>query len=96
MIWPMSESMSGWVSYGPGGPSPDLPEDVRQELLRRKAEREERRGRLLAVVEVHVWENGESNPQVSFPEGCALSPLDSSERIAEVVRIARDALEDWR
>lgn len=65
-------------------------------MLRRKAEREERRGRLLAIVQVRVWENGESNPQVSFPEGSVLSPLDDGERIAEVVRIARDALADWR
>jgi hypothetical protein len=92
----MSESKSGWISYGLGGPSPDLPQEVREELLRRKSEREARRGRLLAVVNVRVWENGESHPQVSFPEGSALSPLDGSERIADVVRIAREALADWR
>ena len=92
----MSESKSGWISYGPGGPGPDVPHDVRDELLHLKKEREVRRGRLLAVVQVHVWENGESDPGVTFPEGCALSPLDSGERIAAVVRIARDALEDWR
>jgi hypothetical protein len=96
MMFPVSEPTGKWYSYGPGGPGEDIPEHIRQELLRQKAEREERRGRLLAVVQVHVWENGESNPQVSFPEGCALSPLDSGERIAEVVRIARDALGDWR
>ena len=96
MISFMNEPMSGWISYGSGGPSPDLPEEVREELLRRKAEREERRGRLLAVVQVQVWENGESDPQVSFPEGSVLSPLDGRERIADVVRIARDALADWR
>jgi hypothetical protein len=87
--------MSGRVSWGPGGPSPDLPQEVREELLRRKAEREARRGRLLAVVQVWVWENGESNPQVSFPEGSVLSPLDGSERIAHVIHIAREALGDW-
>jgi len=50
----------------------------------------------LAVIQVHVWENGESDPQVSFPEGSVLSPVDGRERIADVVRIARDALADWR
>ena len=47
-------------------------------------------------MDVYVWENGESDPQVTFPEGSALSPLDGGEQIAEVVRIARDALTDWR
>lgn len=92
----MDMSDSGWISYGPGGPSPDLPQAVRDELLRRKAEREARRGRLLARVDVYVWENGESVPQVTFPAGCALTPLDGSERIADVVRIAREALAHWR
>jgi hypothetical protein len=41
----MNEATGKWCSYGPGGPSNDLPEDVRPELLRRKAERDERRGR---------------------------------------------------
>ena len=92
----MNDSNSGWISYGPGGPGPDVPQDVRDEAMRRKAEREARRGRLLARVDVYVWENGESDPHVSFPEGSALSPLDGREQIAEVVRIARDALSDWR
>jgi hypothetical protein len=50
----------------------------------------------LAVVEVRVWENGESDPQVSFPEGSVLSSLDGREQIEDVVRVARDALADWR
>jgi hypothetical protein len=92
----MNESRSGWFSWGPGGPSSNLPEAVREELLSRAAEREERRGRLLAVIQVQVWENGESDQQVSFPEGSVLSPLDGRDRVADVVRIARDALTDWR
>jgi hypothetical protein len=47
-------------------------------------------------VDVYVWENGESVPQVTFPAGSALSPLDGSERIADVVHIAREALAHWR
>jgi len=95
MISCMSEPKSGWISYGPGGPSPDLPREIREELLRRKSEREARRGHLLAVVQVYVWENGESDPQVSFPEGSIL-PMDDRERMADVVRIAREALAEWR
>jgi len=49
----------------------------------------------LAVVQVYVWENGESDPQVSFPEGSIL-PMDDRERMADVVRIAREALAEWR
>jgi len=95
MIRVMNQS-GGWIGYGPGGPGADVPQPVRDELLRRRAERIARRGRLLARVDVYVWENGESDPQVTFPEGSALSPLDGGEQIAEVVRIARDALTDWR
>jgi hypothetical protein len=91
----MEEPTGQWYSYGPGGPGEDLPEPVRQELLSRKAKRDERRGRLLARVDVYVWENGEANSQVSFPPKAALS-VEDREGIAEVVRIARDALAGWR
>jgi hypothetical protein len=91
----MEEPTGQWYSYGPGGPGGDLPEPVRQELLSRKAKRDKRRGRLLARVDVYVWENGEAAPQVSFPPQAALS-VEDREGIAEVVRIARDALAGWR
>jgi len=91
----MNESTGGWYSHGPGGPGEDIPENIRQELLRRKAERAERRGQLLARVDVYVWQNGETDPQVTFPPGALLSPGDR-ERIAEVVQIAREALDHWR
>ncbi|MDR3649599.1 MAG: hypothetical protein P4L20_10950 [Acidimicrobiales bacterium] len=91
----MEEPTGRWYSCGPGGPSEDLPADVRQELLRRKEERGERRGPLLARVDVYVWENGEADPQVSFPPTAVLS-VEDRDRIADVVRIARDALADWR
>jgi len=86
----------GWISWGPGGPSSDLSPEVRAELVHRVEERRARRGRLLAVVQVQVWENGESDPQVSFPRDSVLSPLSDRVRIAEVVRCAREALADWR
>ena len=92
---PVKEPTGKWYSYGRGGPGKDIPEDIRQELLKRKAEREQRRGRLLARVDVYVWENGEANPQVSFPPEAVLS-VEDRDRIADVVRIAREALADWR
>jgi hypothetical protein len=91
----MEEPTGKWYSYGPGGPGEDIPEDIRQELQRQREERKERRGRLLARVDVYVWENGEAVPQVSFPPEAALS-VEDTDRIADVVRIAREALADWR
>jgi hypothetical protein len=91
----MDESTGRWYAFGPGGPSEDLPENVRQELLSGVAERRGRRGRLLARVEVYVWENGQADPQVSFPPEAVLS-VEDSDRIADVVRVAREALVDWR
>jgi hypothetical protein len=94
---PMTESpigRSGWISWGPEGPSPDLPEEVREELLRRQAEREEQRGPLLAIVNVRVWQNGEGVPQVTVPTESPL-PMDDREQVADVVRIAREALAAW-
>ena len=90
----MNEPTGKWYSWGPGGSGQDIPENVRQELLRRKAEREARRGRLLARVEVAVWENGEADPHVSFPPDGAIS-VEDRERIAEVIGIAREALAHW-
>jgi len=90
----MEEPTGQWYSWGPGGPNEDIPDDVRQELFSRQVERRERRGRLLARVSVNVWENGEADPHVSFPPEAALS-VDNREQIAEVVRMARDALAHW-
>ena len=92
---PVEEPKARWYSYGPGGPGEDIPEDIRQEILRRKVERKERRGGLLARVDVYVWENGEANPQVTFPPEAVLSVEDRG-RIDEVVQIAREALGHWR
>lgn len=92
----MTDEPTGrWYSYGPGGLDDDLPEGLREEILRRRAETEERRGHLLARVVIQIWENGEAVPSVNVrPEG-PLSVEDTA-GIAEAVRIARDALDGWR
>jgi hypothetical protein len=92
---PMDEERIGWVGWGPDGPSRDLPPHVHGELMRRQAEHKAARGQLLARVEVRVFESGDSEAQVSFPPDGVLSPEDTEE-IAEVIRIARASLADWR
>jgi hypothetical protein len=92
----MTDSFEGWVGWGPGGPSRDVPLEVRKEVLRGEAEHKARRGRLVARVEVEVYESGECLPQVAFPPGGVLTPTDDGLRIAEMVRAARDALDGWR
>ncbi len=86
----MDEERICWVGWGPDSPSRDLPPHVHGEFVRRQAERKAARGQLLAWVEVRVFESG-----VSFPPDGVLSPEDTEE-IAEVIRIARDSLADWR
>ena len=72
-----------------------MSDEARDELLRRQKDRREQRGRLLARVDVYVWENGDATPQVTLPPEAALS-VEDHDRIAEVVRMARQALADWR
>ena len=74
----------------------DAPEGVREELLGRRAERDERRGPLQAIIQVYVYANGECQPQVSFTNECALGPDSDPEEIARVVRTAQGALVGWR
>jgi hypothetical protein len=92
----MTDSLKGWVSWGPGGPRQDAPPEARDEVPRLEAEHKARRGRLVARVEVEVYENGECLPQVTFPPDGILVPTDDTGRIAEVVRAARNTLDDWR
>lgn len=92
----MDEPTDRRYSYGPGGPGDDIPEHVRQELLTRRAERDEHRGRLQAIVEVRVYENGEAQPQVSFNAECVLGPDSDPKVIAQAARTARDALAGWK
>ena len=84
----------GWVSYTSGDNS-HLPDDVREEMERRIRERKERQGRLLAIVQVHVYEQGE-HAQVSFPQGALLGADTESSVVAEVVARARDELAHWQ
>jgi hypothetical protein len=54
----MAHGSRGWVSFRPASLA-QLPEEERREVERRRAQREEERGRLLAVVEVRVFEHDE-------------------------------------
>jgi len=86
-------STGHWVGYTPRLID-TLPDDERQELERRMRARREKRGDLLAVVEVRVYE-GEAHPQVSFPEHGLLRPDSDLSVISQVVARARDALGNW-
>lgn len=90
-----SVGSTGWVGWGPDGPSRELPPEVHDQLARRIAERQAARGRLLALVQVYVYENGDTLPQVTFPPGCVLTPEDVA-AAADAVRLAREALAGWR
>ncbi|HEY3844515.1 MAG TPA: hypothetical protein VGL48_14780 [Acidimicrobiales bacterium] len=83
-----------WVSSAPGSRD-RLPEDVRQEREQRHRERDERRGGLLAIVSVRVYEHDEE-PQVSFPPDALLGVETDAPVIAEVVARARTQLGRWR
>jgi hypothetical protein len=85
----------GWIGYTSHGDNSHLTDEQRQLVDQRKKEREERRGALLAIVQVHVYENGEV-PQVTFPSEAILKPDTDSSVIAEVVNRARIRLADWR
>ena len=83
-----------WVSY-PAGDHAHLPEKIRTEAqLRAEAERT-RRGRLLAVVEVRVYEQAEAarvNVQPGAPIGSDNDALD----LTEIVARARGELERFQ
>lgn len=80
----------GWVSSSPGDHSHQS-DEVRQ--LRQG--RQERRGDLLAVVAVHVYEHDEE-PQVSFHPDAVLGIETDQSVVSEVVRRAREQLTHWR
>jgi hypothetical protein len=83
------------VTYVLGGVNDHLTEEQRQFIEEQMRQRQERQGRLLAVVEVRVYEN-EAEPQVSFPPGSLLKPESDGEKIVEVVTRAREGLGQWR
>jgi hypothetical protein len=84
----------GWVTYVLGGENGHLTEEQRRLIEEEMRRRTERRGRLLAVVEVRVYEN-ETEPQVSFPPGALLKPESDGREIIEVVERARVDLAVW-
>ena len=83
------------MTYVLGGENDHLTEEQRRFIEEQMRERQERHGRLLAVVEVRVYEN-ETEPQVSFPPGALLKPESDSEQIVRVVTRARKDLGEWR
>jgi hypothetical protein len=60
----------------------------------RRSDRQEKRGGLLAVVEVSVYQNG-CLPQVSFPHGSLLGVETEASVIAEMVARASTELANW-
>ena len=80
----------GWVSSSLGDNSYQS-DEVRQ-LIR---DRRERKGELLAVVAVRVYEHDEDT-SVSFPPDAVLGIETDQSVISEVVRRAREQLTQWR
>ena len=79
-----------WVSSAPGA-NAHQSEEVRQ-LIR---DRRERKGELLAVVAIRVYEHDE-DASVSFPPDAVLGVETDQSVISEVVGRARDQLTQWR
>jgi hypothetical protein len=90
--------VTGWISCtnGPGGKD-HLPSEVRAEVERREAERQERRGRLLCEVHVSVYEHDTEDTEmyVSFPADALLDPESDRAAIAVAVARAREQLGRW-
>jgi hypothetical protein len=88
-------SEPGWVSYTGGQDNAHLTVEQREAIEERMASRRAARGRLLARVEVEVFEHG-AEAQVSFPDDAVLGPGSDSALIAEAVSRARGELASWR
>jgi transposase len=91
----MATNEHGWISYVGGGDNSHLTEDQRQMVEERIRERQEQRGGLLGVVEVHVYEHG-CHQQVTFPHGSLLGVETDASIISEMVARARAELANWR
>jgi hypothetical protein len=89
---------TGWISFtnGPGGKD-HLPSEVRAEVERMEAARQERRGRLLCEVHVSVYEHdaGDAEMYVSFPVGALLDVESDRSQVAAAVARAREQLGRW-
>ena len=88
------ESPARWVGFIPHSID-NLPPETQAKVRKTMRERSEQRGRLLAVVEVRVFERDE-HAQVSFTSDSALTPDADPATIAEVVTRARKKLTTWR
>jgi hypothetical protein len=93
---------TGWVGFTAdreGRPVAEgnehLSAEQRADFEQRAEERATRRGRLQAVVVVSVFENGEGDAQVSFPEGSTIDLWDRPQ-VNAAVAIAAQTLRDWR
>jgi hypothetical protein len=84
----------GWVSSAPGSDA-RLSDEDRASAERRREERQRRRGALLAIVQVRVFEH-EEEPQVTFPPNALLGPEAEGSVISEVVQRAQRQLVLWR
>jgi hypothetical protein len=83
-----------WISWSPQSAT-SLPDEMRAEIEERIRRARSEKGALLAIVEVRVFEHG-SEAQVSFSSDSLLRPDDDREVIADVVRRAREELDNWR
>jgi hypothetical protein len=80
----------GWFSHT-GGDNSDLTEEQRQVVEQRIL----RRGPLLGVVQVRVYENG-CESFVTFPPDAVLGVETDQSELAAMVARARTRLLDWR
>jgi hypothetical protein len=80
MVKSVMAANNGWVSTTPETLA-TLPESVQHSVHERQA----RRGDLLALVTVQIYEHDEE-PYVTFPQGAQLGPESDSSAIADVVR----------
>jgi hypothetical protein len=85
------EHEHGWFSYTGSGNNSQLTDEQRQIV----EERIRRRGQLLGVVQVRVYEH-ECDPFVTFPDGAALGVETAQSVIADMVARACIQLGDWR
>jgi hypothetical protein len=83
-----------WVSY-PSGDHPHLPDGVRNEPQQRAEAERKRRGRLLAVVEVRVYEQAEA-AQVNVQPGAPIGSESDALDLTEIVARARTELDRFQ
>jgi hypothetical protein len=83
-----------WVSY-PSGDHAHLPEGVRNQPQQRAEAERKRRGKLLAVVEVRVYEQAEA-AQVNVQPGAPIGSESDTLDLTDIVARARTELERFQ